>query len=238
MEHEVRPSTATTRRHATATALAAAARPCAVPHADSFLGILIEVFARVVAALALGVFAYAAYLQWRLDPSRITLILLAVSTTLTVGLSLFAEPPKKRDWSPLALFFSVGGTFYYLVFQLTASRQLLPEAAGAAIQLIGLFWQLFAKVSLRKSFGILPANRGIVSRGAYRFVRHPMYLGYLIIDAGFLLTNFSARNLIAVALQIGLQLGRIRREERLLSEDAAYRAYRRSVRYRVIPGLF
>ncbi|WP_324658418.1 methyltransferase family protein [Burkholderia thailandensis] len=229
---------ATTRRHDTTAAPAEAARTGAARQSDGFSGILIEVCARVAAALALGVFAYAAYTQWRLDPSRITLILLAVSTTLTVGLSLFAEPPKKRDWSPVALFFSLGGTFYYLVFQLTASRQLIPETAGAAIQLFGLFWQLFAKVSLRQSFGILPANRGVVSRGAYRFVRHPMYLGYLIIDTGFLLTNFSARNLIAVVLQIGVQIGRIRREERVLSEDAAYRAYRRSVRYRVIPGLF
>lgn len=229
---------ATTRRQDTTAVPAEAARTGAARQFDGLSGILIEVCARVTAALALGVFAYAAYTQWRLDPSRITLILLAVSTTLTVGLSLFAEPPKKRDWSPVALFFSLGGTFYYLVFQLTASRQLIPETAGAAIQLFGLFWQLFAKVSLRQSFGILPANRGVVSRGAYRFVRHPMYLGYLIIDTGFLLTNFSARNLIAVVLQIGLQIGRIRREERVLSEDAAYRAYRRSVRYRVIPGLF
>ncbi|AOJ71617.1 MULTISPECIES: methyltransferase family protein [Burkholderia] len=237
MEHDIRPLRAT-KRHGAAAVLAAAARPGAAHGAEGFAGILIEVFARVAAALALGIFAYAAYMQWRLDPSRITLILLAVSTTLTVGLSLFAEPPKQRDWSPVALFFSLGGTFYYLVFQLSASHQLIPETIGAAIQLFGLFWQLFAKASLRKSFGILPANRGVVSRGAYRFVRHPMYLGYLIIDTGFLLTNFSVRNLIAVALQIGLQVGRIHREERVLSEDAAYRAYRRSVRYRVIPGIF
>ncbi|MET5012973.1 isoprenylcysteine carboxyl methyltransferase, partial [Burkholderia pseudomallei] len=32
--------------------------------------------------------------------------------------------------------------------------------------------------------------------------------------------------------------GRIRREERRRAEDSAYRAYRRSGRYRVIPGLF
>ncbi|SUY26821.1 Putative protein-S-isoprenylcysteine methyltransferase [Burkholderia oklahomensis] len=238
MDHDIRPPMAA-RRHGAASALpASGGRPCAAHDAESFVGILIEVFVRVVAALALGVFAYAAYTQWRLDPSRITLILLAVSMTLTVGLSLFAEPPKKRDWSPVALLFSLGGTFYYLVFQLTASRQVIPETVGAAIQLFGLFWQLFAKLSLRKSFGILPANRGVVSRGAYRFVRHPMYLGYLIIDTGFLLTNFSTRNLLAVALQIGLQVGRIHREERILSEDVAYRAYKRSVRYRVLPGLF
>ena len=31
----------------------------------------------------------------------------------------------------------------------------------------------------------MPANRGVVSTGLYRLVRHPIYLGYLITHAGF-----------------------------------------------------
>ncbi|MET5020552.1 isoprenylcysteine carboxyl methyltransferase, partial [Burkholderia pseudomallei] len=65
MDHDVRPAFATTRRHATATALAGAARPCGAPQAACFVGILIDVFAGVVAALGLGVFADAAGLRGR-----------------------------------------------------------------------------------------------------------------------------------------------------------------------------
>ena len=35
------------------------------------------------------------------------------------------------------------------------------------------------KVVLGRSFGLVPANRGIVARGPYLLVRHPIYAGYL-----------------------------------------------------------
>jgi protein-S-isoprenylcysteine O-methyltransferase Ste14 len=208
--------------------------------ADSAGGLrhaLVEVAARVAASAMLSLFAYAAIMQWRAAPSRITLLLLVVTESFAVGLSLFARVPVKRDWRPLAFLCSMGGTYYFLAVRLAPGMQLVPEAAGAALQVLGICWQMFAKLSLRRSFGILPANRGIVSRGAYRFVRHPMYLGYFITNIGFLLVNFGWQNLLVYLCQFTLQVVRIVSEERLLSADPAYRAYTQRVRYRVIPGV-
>jgi protein-S-isoprenylcysteine O-methyltransferase Ste14 len=199
---------------------------------------LVEVVARAGAALMLSLFAYAVITQWRAAPSRITLLLLVVAACFTVGLSLFTRVPMKRDWRPFAFICSMGGTYYFLAVRLAPGAQLVPETIGAALQLLGICWQLFAKASLRRSFGILPANRGVVSRGAYRFVRHPMYLGYFITDIGFLLVNFGLQNLLVYGCQFALQVGRIVREEQLLSADEGYRTYKARVRYRVIPGLF
>ncbi|MGF6572602.1 protein-S-isoprenylcysteine O-methyltransferase Ste14 [Paraburkholderia sp. GAS333] len=198
----------------------------------------IEILARLGAALMLALFAYAAVRRWHADPTRITLLLLVVGVFMSMGLALFARVPIRRDWTPFALICSIGGTFYFLAVRLSPGVQLIPEAAGAALQLLGIFWELFAKVSLRRSFGILPANRGVVSRGAYRFIRHPMYLGYFLTDVGFLLVNFGVQNMIVYGCQFALQIGRIVREERLLSDDESYCAYRRKVRFRVIPGVF
>jgi protein-S-isoprenylcysteine O-methyltransferase Ste14 len=199
---------------------------------------LVEIAARVGAATMLSLFAYAAIVQWRAAPSRITLLLLVVAACVTVGLSLFSRVPMKRDWRLFAFICSMGGTYYFLAVRLAPGAQLVPETVGAALQLLGIFWQLFAKASLRRSFGILPANRGVVSRGAYRFVRHPMYLGYFVTDVGFLLVNFGLQNLLVYGCQFALQVGRIVREEQLLSADEGYRTYKGRVRYRVIPGLF
>ncbi len=219
----------------------------AAPRADSRDGVTpvggmreasIEILARSAAALMLSIFTYSAVRQWLAAPTRITLLLLVVSAFMTLGLSLFARVPIKRDWTPFAFICSVGGTFYFLAVRLSPGVQLIPEVAGASLQLLGIFWQLFAKVSLRRSFGILPANRGVVSHGAYRFVRHPMYLGYFVTDIGFLLANFGIQNVIVYGCQFALQVGRIVREERLLSDDEQYRAYRGKVRFRVIPGVF
>jgi len=161
-----------------------------------------------------------------------------IAECLTVGLSIVTRVPRKRDWRPFAFLCSIGGTYYFLAAQLAPGVRVVPEFAGATLQVMGVFWQLFAKVSLRRSFGILPANRGVVSRGAYRFIRHPMYLGYFVADLGFLLSNFGLQNMAVFGIQFALQAGRIIKEEELLSKDEQYRTYKSQVRYRVIPGLF
>ncbi|MGF6547374.1 methyltransferase family protein [Paraburkholderia youngii] len=98
--------------------------------------------------------------------------------------------------------------------------------------------QIHAKWSLGRSFGLLPANRGVVVAGPYRVVRHPLYLGYLVTDIGFLAANFGMHNLIVIVAQWTLQVVRIVMEEQLLSNDAAYREYTRRVHYRLIYGVF
>jgi protein-S-isoprenylcysteine O-methyltransferase Ste14 len=217
---------------------AACTEPVAPPASPRAVDVLFEVTARTCAAVMLGIFSYVAILHWLADPGRVTLLLLVVAECFTVGLSLFSRVPVRRDWTPFAYICSMGASYYFLAVRLGPGVQIVPESVGAAFQVAGICWQIFAKASLRRSFGILPANRGVVSTGAYRFVRHPMYLGYFIADIGFLLSNFGIQNLLVYGIQFALQAGRIAREERLLGNDALYRAYRSKVRYRVLPGLY
>jgi protein-S-isoprenylcysteine O-methyltransferase Ste14 len=114
----------------------------------------------------------------------------------------------------------------------------LSPAVGATLLLMGMLVQLHAKLTLGRSFGCVPAHRGLKLSGPYRFIRHPMYAGYLIGHLGFLLLNPSLWNLGLYALSYGLQVPRLLAEERLLSRDPRYRAYQAGVRYRLIPGLF
>ena len=77
-------------------------------------------------------------------------------------------------------------------------------------------------MSLGRSFGLMPANRGVVSTGLYRIVRHPIYIGYLITHVGFVLANPAIWNLLLlVAADIALLLRAVC-EERTLARDAAY----------------
>lgn len=82
------------------------------------------------------------------------------------------------------------------------------------------------------------ANRGVVSSGPYRLVRHPIYLGYLVTHAGFLLSNTSVRNVAIYAAAYVFQFARIYAEERILAQDGEYREYLRSVRYRLFPEVY
>ena len=65
------------------------------------------------------------------------------------------------------------------------------------------------KLSLGRSFGLMPANRGIVSTGLYRVVRHPIYLGYLITHVGFFAADPTTWNaVILIATDLALMCAR------------------------------
>jgi protein-S-isoprenylcysteine O-methyltransferase Ste14 len=80
-------------------------------------------------------------------------------------------------------------------------------------------------------------NRGIVSRGPYRWVRHPAYtaknLGWWLA----ILPVFSIGAVLAMAVWSFIYFLRAITEERHLIRDPDYQAYCREVRYRFIPGL-
>lgn len=112
-----------------------------------------------------------------------------------------------------------------------------PDAITMPLIMIGTAISLAAKLSLRRSFGLVPANRGVKSTGAYRFVRHPMYTGYVINHIGFLLIFFSAWNIAVYAVTWLLLYLRAIEEERFLLQDPEYSAYASTVRARIIPGI-
>lgn len=207
---------------------------------DGNLGesLLTDILLRIYVAGAVVFFAVAAFNQWQADPSRITLLLVAIIETITATIIVCSRRAQMRDWRPLSLLCAVVSMFYFLALSLVPGGHLIPELAGAAIQIAGLAVQLFAKLSLGRSFGVLPARRGLVTRGAYRWVRHPIYLGYLISHVGFLLTNFSLRNAAVLGVLYLVQIIRIQREELMLTGLPGYFSYRDKVRYRLIPGVF
>jgi protein-S-isoprenylcysteine O-methyltransferase Ste14 len=117
-------------------------------------------------------------------------------------------------------------------------RALVSPLLAAIVLLIGMFVQIHAKITLGRSFGCVPANRGLKLEGPYRFVRHPMYAGYMLTHVAYLAMNPTAWNLAVYTVCYGSQVCRLLAEERFLSDDPNYKAYAQSVRFRLIPGVF
>lgn len=116
-------------------------------------------------------------------------------------------------------------------------RAFISNAASLTLIMTGATFALGAKLFLGRSFGVIPANRGVKSMGVYRIVRHPMYLGYMIHHVGFLLIYFSWWNLAVYAVAWLTLYLRTVEEEKFLRQDEAYRQYAAKVRYKLVPGL-
>jgi len=113
-----------------------------------------------------------------------------------------------------------------------------PEQFTLMLTAIGLTIVVVGKISLGRSFGLTPANRGVVSSGPYRFLRHPIYLGYLITHVGFVIANPAVWNIVLLAAADVALILRACREERTLAQDPAYRDYMHRVRWRLVPRVF
>jgi len=112
------------------------------------------------------------------------------------------------------------------------------SATGMSLEVVGGFFVLGAFLSLNRSFGIAPENRGVKTTGFYRFIRHPMYFGYLLAEIGFVINNFSYYNLIILALAISFMILRLQAEERVLRRDREYLEYAQRTRWKLIPLIF
>lgn len=113
----------------------------------------------------------------------------------------------------------------------------LLHSAGLIVELAGVLFTQVARIYLGRSFGLLPANRGIVSNGPFRIVRHPIYTGWLVLSIGYVLIYPALSNVLPVVAALPFMMWRIGQEEALLSQDPDYRGYMEHVHYRVIPYL-
>jgi protein-S-isoprenylcysteine O-methyltransferase Ste14 len=125
-------------------------------------------------------------------------------------------------------------------FRWTPRPPLAVEVAGGVLLALSSFFlfRSFADNPFLSPLVRVQAERGhqVVSAGVYRVVRHPMYLGAVLMFLGAPQLVGAASALVAgVALSLLLAV-RIADEEKLLARELpGYDAYRRRVRYRLLP---
>jgi protein-S-isoprenylcysteine O-methyltransferase Ste14 len=172
------------------------------------------------------------------ETGHATGLLLLASEALVVALTIVRRTPAAVDRSWRARLVTIFSTFGPPLVKPDSANALAPEAMTLLIAGFGLLIVVGGKISLGRSFGLVPANRGVVSTGVYRFVRHPIYLGYLITHLGFVMANPLDWNwIVLMAADVALMCRAIL-EERTLAQDPEYAAYMQRVRWRIVPRLF
>jgi protein-S-isoprenylcysteine O-methyltransferase Ste14 len=177
-------------------------------------------------------------LQDFLRTRHVTGLLLLTSESLVVIITIARRRAATVDYSPTAATVtgvSVAGPWMLRTADVVA---LVPDHVTSLISGAGLLIVVASKITLGRSFGLVPANRGVVVRGPYGIVRHPIYLGYLVSHVAFFLAQPTLWNAAVILVGDGTLIARALMEERVLSRDAAYASYCRRVSWHLVPGVF
>jgi protein-S-isoprenylcysteine O-methyltransferase Ste14 len=153
---------------------------------------------------------------------------------LLLGRQVRVAPRTWRDVSVPLL-----ASFFYLSYNVASllppalSQNLIPLSwrtpllfTALYLGLAGTALAIWAVAHLGRAFAILVSLKAIVTSGPYRFVRHPIYLSYVLQMLGLLLAYGSPLVLALVSGHLALTVYRARLEEALLAAHSEeYRAY-------------
>ena len=171
------------------------------------------------------------------DFARYTLL---AGSNLTCGLLLiFSRKPARFPTRAQEVVVPLAATFSYMIFNQNVAlpawitTPFVPDgwtttlaAAGVVFSAFGAVFSLWSILWLGRSLGIVVSVREIVLEGPYRYVRHPIYLGYGCMFIGLFLTACTARMTVLVGGAFALLWWRARLEEAMLGAySLAYRKW-------------
>jgi protein-S-isoprenylcysteine O-methyltransferase Ste14 len=196
-----------------------------------------DAFARFVVA-TLFVFLSINLSADFLHTHRMTGLLMLVSEALVAVLTVTRRRTGTVDRSPGATVVTLLSVAGPALLRTVPGPGLFPDGVTALVSGAALLVVIAAKLTLGRSFGIVPANRGVVIAGPYTLVRHPIYAGYLISHVAFACAYPTAWNVgVLVVADVALVL-RALCEERVLGADQKYQIYCRRVAWHLVPGIF
>lgn len=170
-----------------------------------------------------------------------TIVCQTIFYLLVLWFTLIRRPALQRasGWQPRAV--AAVGAFSIFGFGLLPPAQGLGIAwhlAAASLLLASAALAVLVLPYLGRSFSLMSEARGLVTRGPYRFIRHPLYVvEELAAIAGFI-EAFSPAAGLLLALQIAFQIRRILNEEAVLAASFPDYARYQARTARVIPGIW
>ncbi|MGN6794925.1 MAG: methyltransferase family protein [Streptosporangiaceae bacterium] len=201
------------------------------------LGRIGRIAVNLAGAASAAFFAHASLLFY-LQTHRLIGAAFFVEQAWFVTAFMIRRPPRTVAASSGPWLLAAGGTFGGLLLRPSGAHPPWGVVAGLVSQLAGLALAVTALFFLGRSFGLVAADRGLVTRGPYALVRHPVYAAYILIQSGYLMQSISVRNAAVLAFATCCNIGRICVEERLLAHAPDHEQYVRRVRWRLIPGVW
>jgi protein-S-isoprenylcysteine O-methyltransferase Ste14 len=198
---------------------------------------IVRIAANIIAAFGAALFAKAGLDYYLRTHSLIGGAFFAEEMWIVVAY-LVRRPARVTSQRPVDWLLAFGGTFGGVLLRPDGAHPHWGVVAGFDVQMIGLVICVASFMALGRSFGFAAADRGLVQRGPYSLVRHPIYASYFFLQIGYLLQSLSLRNTLVVFFICSCNIGRAVVEERLLVSSGPYNDYRLRVPWRLVPGLW
>jgi len=166
------------------------------------------------------------------------MVLPTVLQDATISMAFLIRRPVRRTHSSwTARMVAYIGSFlvpaYVVLAGKLAPASLSPTSLALArialvVWALGVAFEIWTVWQLRFAFSIVAQARVLQTTGPYRLVRHPIYLGYIIINLAFWITHMHLVLSVVLLIWLGVTLLRIRYEESVLRaafpEYSAYQA--------------
>ena len=194
---------------------------------------------RVIALVASLPFVWVLSYNVRSTQLTIPRVALLLQLCLLVGTMLIRRPPVRVTTRPLYWLVAFVASYYgFLTVSVSVTgRPLAPALFTDGLSMLSVLGDGYARVTLGRNIGFVPAQRRLVTSGPYRVVRHPIYSALFLAELCVILESFSWINLVLSVIFFALFVIKTLMEERFLREDPYYAAYMERVRYRWIPGV-
>src|SRR5438067_8582625 len=167
---------------ATPTAVAPATAPN--PASNVILLLALPWLDRTIAAIACVPLAYGAYCRYEHFHHGFPLIAAALNTLILVVTMVIRRTPKRVTPNPLYWLLAFVATYWLILILglLQKGRPLTANWISNSIAAVGLLVVVWARFSLGRNIGFVPAQRELVHNGAYAYMRHPIYTGMLLTN--------------------------------------------------------
>jgi protein-S-isoprenylcysteine O-methyltransferase Ste14 len=193
---------------------------------------------RTIAAVASVPLVYLAYYRYEHWHHGFPLIASALNVLILVVTMIIRRPPKRVTPNPWYWLLAFVATYWQILVLglLQQGRPVVANWVTDAIAALSLVIVIWARLSLGRNIGFVPAQRDLVHSGAYAYMRHPVYTGGFLAALAFLLRAYSPQNALLLGLGVFWFIPvKSLVEEDFLRADPQYATYMRRVRARWIP---